>query len=201
MFMKTGTCLDWRLAARWVSVGALLWASHLGAQAQTVMVYGQGQTPSGKDVADILSRGATENIKLRGQMPPNGAASPFAALEQKPTTRVTEATALSVPVVFAFDSVQLTPQARVQLNTIAEGIRLTEGTIKVVIEGHTDAKGSMSYNEALSLRRAAAVRDYLVGTKGLSVKLLLVEGLGPRKLLDPKDPLNPRNRRVQFRAG
>jgi outer membrane protein OmpA-like peptidoglycan-associated protein len=77
---------------------------------------------------------------------------------------------------------------------------MTEGTVKVVIEGHTDAKGRPQYNDALSLRRAAAVRDYLVQVKGVSAQVLMVEGKGSRKPIDP-DPYNPRNRRVQFRAG
>jgi outer membrane protein OmpA-like peptidoglycan-associated protein len=172
----------------------------LAAPAQTVMVYQEGQTPSAQDVADILSRGASENMQLRGQVPAKAGGSPFAALEQKPTTQVGKASALSVPVTFGFDSALLTPQARVQLNTIAEGIRMTEGTLQVVIEGHTDAKGRLDYNDALSLRRASAVREYLVHTKGLPVKLLVVDGKGPRKPIDP-NPYSPRNRRVQFRAG
>ncbi len=165
--------------------------------AQAVMVYEAGQTPSAQDVADILSRGAVAQQKLRGQIP---AGSPFAALEQKPVRQVTEASALSVPVTFGFDSAQLTPQARIQLNTIADGIKLTEGTVKVVIEGHTDAKGTLNYNDSLSLRRAQAVREYLIAVKGLSPRQLQVDGKGPRKPIDT-DPYSPRNRRVQFRAG
>lgn len=186
-----------RFASAFSVIFGLAWCAGPGAQAQSVMVYGEGQEVSAQDVADILSRGAAENQKTRGQMP---AGSPFAALVQKPVAKVSEASALSVPVTFGFDSAQLTPQARVQLNTIAEGIRLTEGTVKVVIEGHTDAKGRVSYNDALSLKRAQAVRDYLVNTKGLPAKALAVDGKGPRKPIDT-DPYSPRNRRVQFRAG
>ncbi len=170
------------------------------ALAQNVMVYSEGQTPSAQDVADILSRGASENVKQRG-LNAGGMGSPFAALEQKPVSTVREASALSVPVQFGFDSSELTPQSRQQLNAIADGIKLTEGTVKVVIEGHTDAKGRPSYNDKLSLRRAAAVRDYLVQERKLPVKLLVVEGKGSQKPLDKADPFSPRNRRVQFRAG
>lgn len=167
------------------------------AQAQNVMVYGEGQGPSAQEVADILSRGASENVKQRGL----NAGSPFAALEQKPTSNVREASALSIPVQFGFDSSDLTPQSRQQLNAIADGIKLTEGTIRVVVEGHTDAKGRATYNDKLSLRRASAVRDYLVNERKLQAKLLLVEGQGSHKPLDKGDPYAARNRRVQFRAG
>ncbi|MEY4429092.1 MAG: hypothetical protein RLZZ182_1781 [Pseudomonadota bacterium] len=188
----TGLAVAARVLFPWVLASGMA-----TAQAQSVMVYEKGQTPSAQDVADILSRGAVEQQKLRGQMP---SGSPFAALEQKPVRQVTEASALSVPVTFGFDSAQLTPQARIQLNTIADGIKLTEGTVKVVIEGHTDAKGALNYNDSLSLKRAEAVREYLVSVKGLSPKQLQVDGKGPRKPIDT-DPYSPRNRRVQFRAG
>ncbi|WP_052162241.1 OmpA family protein [Aquabacterium sp. NJ1] len=180
---------------------AALGCAAQAALAQNVMVYTEGQTPSAQDVADILSRGASENVKQRGLNAAGGMGSPFAALEQKPVNTVREASALSVPVQFGFDSSELTPQSRQQLNAIADGIKLTEGTVKVVIEGHTDAKGRPSYNDKLSLRRAAAVRDYLVQERKLPVKLLVVEGKGAHKPLDKADPFSPRNRRVQFRAG
>jgi outer membrane protein OmpA-like peptidoglycan-associated protein len=166
------------------------------AQAQTVMVYEEGQTPSAEEIADILSRGASENIKLRGM-----GKSPFAVLEQTPTREAEKASAVSVPVPFGFGSSSLTPRAKQQLSVIADGIRLTEGTITVVVEGHTDAKGSVSYNEALSYRRALAVRNYLVTEKKLPAAQLLVEGKGPHKPLNKNDPYDGVNRRVQFRAG
>lgn len=186
-------------AIRFAAALALAMGAAL-AQAQTVMVYEPGQTPSAQEVADILFRGASEATKLRGQAPVGGR-SPFALLEQTPTKNVSEASAVSVPVHFEFDSAALTPQAKKQLDVIAEGIRLTDGTVKVVVEGHTDAKGSVGYNENLSYRRAAAVRTYLIGAKKLPVTLLTVEGKGPHKLLNKTDPYSATNRRVQFRAG
>lgn len=181
---------------------ALLFTTLFEAHAQTVMVYGEGQTPAAQDVANILSRGASENIKLRGLLPAAdaGSAKPLSVAEQTSTTQVDEASALSVPVTFGFDSSELTPQSLAQLSVIAEGIRLTDGTVKVVIEGHTDAKGRLSYNDALSLRRATAVRDFLVQVKGLPANVLTIEGSGPRRPID-SNPYSPRNRRVQFRAG
>jgi outer membrane protein OmpA-like peptidoglycan-associated protein len=189
-----------RLAfTQFVAAAALTCVAHL-AQAQNVMVYGEDQTPSAQDVADILSRGAAEAVQHRG-LQTRGMGSPFAALEQKPVSDVKQASALSVPVQFAFDSSELSEQSRKQLNAIAEGIRLTEGTVLVVVEGHTDAKGRATYNDKLSLRRAQAVRDFLIKEGKVMAKVLNVEGKGSHQLLDKVDPYNPRNRRVQFRAG
>ncbi len=187
------------LMKRCLAAAVLLGATHL-AQAQSVMVYGEDETPSAQDVADILSRGAAEVVQHRG-LKTRAIGSPFAALEQKPVADVKQASALSVPVQFAFDSSDLTEQSRKQLSVIAEGIRLTEGTVLVVVEGHTDAKGRASYNDRLSLRRAQAVRQFLVVEGKVPAKVQTVQGKGSKELLDKSDPFNSRNRRVQFRAG
>lgn len=168
---------------------------------QAVMEYREGEALSPADVAEILSRSAAENLKHRGLGRSSAGGSPFAALEVKPVAQVRDATALSVPVTFAFDSAELTPQSRKQLDAVAEGIRLTEGTVRVVVEGHTDAKGRLSYNDELSVRRARAVRDYFIQQHKLSPRQFAVEGRGPRALIDKQDPYSARNRRVQFRAG
>lgn len=187
-------------AARRLAAALALGLCATASQAQTVMVYERGQMPSAEDVANILSRGASEAIKLRGMPPVNGR-SPFDLLQQTPTRDPAEASAVSVPVHFEFDSATIGARARSQLDVIADGIRLTEGTIKVVIEGHTDAKGPLTYNERLSYRRAAAVREYLTQVKKLPAALLSVEGKGPHKPLVKTDPYSAANRRVQFRAG
>lgn len=45
------------------------------------------------------------------------------------------------------------------------------------VEGHTDSTGSVATNNALSLRRATSVRDYLIG-QGLPASSIEVAGLG-----------------------
>ncbi|MBN8232930.1 OmpA family protein [Corallococcus macrosporus] len=51
---------------------------------------------------------------------------------------------------------------------------------RVVIEGHTDAEGSSTSNQRLSLARAEAVRDYLL-RKGVPAHRLDARGLGARR--------------------
>jgi outer membrane protein OmpA-like peptidoglycan-associated protein len=51
------------------------------------------------------------------------------------------------------------------------------GNLGVVVEGHSDSKGSMQYNQKLSLRRAATVRDYLVQL-GVARDRIVVIGQG-----------------------
>jgi flagellar motor protein MotB len=62
-------------------------------------------------------------------------------------------------VLFAFGSAELTPAARDAIAAVDDEIGGGTGT--VTIEGHTDAIGSDADNQALSERRAAAVRGAL----------------------------------------
>ena len=49
---------------------------------------------------------------------------------------------------------------------VSEAVRTAKanGFVKVLVTGHTDTVGSDSYNQALSLRRATAVKNPLVPT-------------------------------------
>lgn len=64
---------------------------------------------------------------------------------------------LEEQVLFATDSATLRPGAVDKLRALADYLRAEPG-VRVAIEGHTDSRGSDAYNQALSLRRADAVR-------------------------------------------
>jgi len=104
-------------------------------------------------------------------------------------------------ITFNFDSAQLTNDAQSMLDRIA--VALHDPSIKTLayrIEGHTDAKGSVAYNQTLSERRAEAARNYLI-TMGVSKQRLVAVGFGKtRPLPNPPaaSPYAPINRRVQF---
>ena len=51
-------------------------------------------------------------------------------------------------------------------------------TATAVIEGHTDSRGAAAYNQSLSERRAASVRDYLVSQGGVAADRLTSRGYG-----------------------
>ena len=105
---------------------------------------------------------------------------------------------LALPVQFAFDSADILPSARAQLDALAAGIKLLPATKTVVIEGHTDASGSEQYNEQLSLKRAYSVKRYLVASQGIAPERLIPAGMGKSATLRGHDPYAPENRRVQF---
>jgi peptidoglycan-associated lipoprotein len=65
------------------------------------------------------------------------------------------------PVFFAYDSSELTPEARTTLDETAEMLRKYAGWA-ITIEGHTDERGTAEYNLALGERRAVTAQAYLV---------------------------------------
>jgi outer membrane protein OmpA-like peptidoglycan-associated protein len=63
-------------------------------------------------------------------------------------------------ILFGFDSYQLTPNSEENIENLAKTLKKYEDT-KILIEGHTDSKGSEEYNQDLSEKRAGSVGDYL----------------------------------------
>lgn len=110
-----------------------------------------------------------------------------------------QGTVLTVPaeVLFDFDQDTLRPDARDTLVEVVEVLEFYEGAPVEVI-GHTDARGAEAYNDALSLRRAEAVRAHLAGA-GIDPGRLTVDGRGAREPVAANDTDEGRqqNRRVE----
>ncbi len=104
---------------------------------------------------------------------------------------------ISVEIVFKLNSDELDGRYGASLTNIAQV--LTESARAILIEGHTDASGSSELNASLSLRRANAVKAFLVG-KGVPSSLVSTRGVGASKLLDRDNPYAGINRRVVFLA-
>ena len=82
---------------------------------------------------------------------------------QKVVEQCRERLVVAADALFAFDEATLSPQAEATLAGLQTALAGQKG--KLSIEGHTDSKGSDTYNQKLSERRAAAVRDWLVAHK------------------------------------
>jgi outer membrane protein OmpA-like peptidoglycan-associated protein len=82
-------------------------------------------------------------------------------------------------VLFDTNQATLKPGAQSQLDRLASFMQKNEGT-KVIIEGHTDSRGSDSYNQELSQRRAQAVADALAAN---GIDRSRVEAVGRGKAL------------------
>ena len=101
-------------------------------------------------------------------------------------------------VNFAFDSSNLTSVAQTNLDKLAKVLADNPDT-NINIYGHTDSKGSDSYNLALSQRRADAVKAYLSG-KGIASARMFTKGEGEAMPVASNDTDEGRakNRRVEF---
>jgi outer membrane protein OmpA-like peptidoglycan-associated protein len=106
-------------------------------------------------------------------------------LSELDTSQRPEGTVITLPerVLFDFDKADLKPEAAATLDKIVEVVNFY-GRAPVAIRGHADSRGSESYNLDLSNRRAAAVRDYLVG-KGVDQGRLEAVGLGKSQPVAP----------------
>ncbi|MBF0093283.1 MAG: OmpA family protein [Alphaproteobacteria bacterium] len=109
------------------------------------------------------------------------------------------AQAIGFPINFAYNSAEIDPASRPFLDTVGQ-LLSQQPDMRLVIEGHTDASGSPSYNLGLSERRAASVKRYLTGRYGISPSRLTSVGKGQSEPLTPSDAYSPQNRRVQFRT-
>lgn len=118
-----------------------------------------------------------------------------------PPVAPAEAPAISLTVQFATGSAALTDQATRVLDELGKALMSEDlRPFRFRIEGHTDTVGSAGLNQALSDRRAAAVRDYLTARFGVEGARLVAVGLGETRLaVDTGDNVDePRNRRVQI---
>jgi outer membrane protein OmpA-like peptidoglycan-associated protein len=109
-----------------------------------------------------------------------------------------ERPAVDLQIYFDFDSAAITPKAVPQLTNL--GNALTKAELKdsvITINGHTDAKGTDTYNQQLSERRAETIKQYLVDHFQLSSQNLVTVGYGKEGPKNPSDPFASENRRVQ----
>lgn len=104
---------------------------------------------------------------------------PVVVEEPKPTVQeaVEEINkSFKADALFDFDSAKIRPDAIPILDKAVAWLNEFP-TVKGVIEGHTDSRGSEEYNQGLSERRAKAVYDYLV-EKGINKFRLTYKGFG-----------------------
>jgi OOP family OmpA-OmpF porin len=120
-------------------------------------------------------------------------AAPAAA----PAGPISEKVSFSADALFDFDKAVLKPEGRAKLDKLVADIKGVN--IEVVIAvGHTDNVGGDSYNQRLSVRRAEAVKAYLV-SKGIESNRVYTEGKGEKQPVADNKTSEGRakNRRVE----
>jgi outer membrane protein OmpA-like peptidoglycan-associated protein len=205
-----------RLGA-WFGLGAMALLLPGGAAAQD-----GGPVYTAEEIADILGGGGAVAVAGAGGGPSGGeGAAAFSAGElaeilspARPLTRGLtpggdppkpgdpgSGVVPDIRVTFGFNSASISPDARANLDELGRAMQLDRlRPLRFVIAGHTDATGPAEVNERLSQRRADAVVAYLSERFQIEPSRLRPVGYGERALLDPSDPANGRNRRVEVRT-
>jgi outer membrane protein OmpA-like peptidoglycan-associated protein len=106
---------------------------------------------------------------------------------------------IDLEINFEFNSAVIGSKALPQATEL--GRALTSADLKgrtFILAGFTDAKGSVTYNQGLSERRADAVKQFLSDKYGIEASRLVTVGYGATNLKNSENPLAGENRRVQI---
>lgn len=115
-----------------------------------------------------------------------------------PPAPVSEKVTFAADAFFDFDKSVLKPEGKAKLDDLAS--KLQGMNLEVIIAvGHTDSIGTDAYNQKLSVRRAEAVKGYLV-SKGIEANRVYTEGKGEKQpVADNKSAAGrAKNRRVEI---
>lgn len=153
---RSGTGLCWRTG---------YWTAELAAKTPVV----GSEFPVGCECdKDLMPKGTCEPKAA----PAAEEAKPAPAGVKPSAEKVT----VSADALFDFDKAVLRPEGKAKLDELAskaEALKLEA----IIAVGHADRFGTAKYNQKLSERRAAAVKDYLVG-KGIAADRVYTEGKG-----------------------
>jgi len=153
-----------------------------------------GQPPAAAPPAALAGPGAPV------ASPPSTSQASQAVARPAQRETTSDLPSVSITVTFPSGSATLTPEAERALAPLGRALTSRElAGYRFRIEGHTDTVGSRAANQALSERRAAAVREFLIVKYGVDPGRLVAVGFGETQLLvpTPDEVPNARNRRVQ----
>ena len=159
---------------------------------------------SGEDGAGQMQGVKTRSLVIKpvakqGTHTVKPAKAPIIDVAALPGKNQQDEVAFSMEVLFDYNSADLSSKAKEQLEPVAQALIAPEMKgLRFKIEGHTDVSGSDDYNINLSLRRAEAVKEFLIQHHGVNASVIEVEGKGKYGLANPIDPTSEENRRVRL---
>jgi OOP family OmpA-OmpF porin len=105
-----------------------------------------------------------------------------AAAPAPPPVPVYEKHTISATALFDFDKYALKPEGKEAITGIVNELKASKDkVIDINVVGHTDSIGTEEYNQELSVRRANAVKEFMV-SEGIDPSIIDVKGMGE---LDP----------------
>lgn len=191
----------------------------LSATAASAQSAGYVTSPDGKVVKDPFDlcwrtsswTAANANAECDKDLMPKAAPAPAPAPKAAPVAApapapapapvakpMTEKVSFAADAFFDFDKDTLKPEGMAKLDKLAADVKGINLEV-IIATGHTDSVGTDAYNQKLSVRRANAVKNYLV-SKGVDANRVYAEGKGESKpVADNKtDDGRAKNRRVEI---
>jgi OOP family OmpA-OmpF porin len=146
----------------------------------------------------------TSSWKVEDMTVDCGAEPPVAKMAPPPPPApVYEKNTMAAEALFDHDKSVLKPEGKAALHDIGETIKAKGArVVDIDIIGHTDSDGSEEYNQALSVRRAESVKDYLV-SEDVDASIIDVSGEGESNPVASNATKEGRaqNRRVDINVG
>ena len=146
---------------------------------------------------------ATEPPKPEPKPAPPPAPKPAPAPEKpKPAPEkpkpVAEKVTFAADVLFDFDKAVVKPEGKSKLDDLSNKVKGINLEVVIAI-GHADSIGSDAYNQRLSVRRAEAVKAYMI-SKGIEPNRVYTEGKGEKQPVADNKTSDGRakNRRVEI---
>jgi len=182
----------------------------LSAQAATDIKASTPKSAYLQDGRGVIARNATGLCWRTGYWTPadavpgcDGALTPVAEAPTAPPPApapvpTSQKVTFAADAFFDFDKAVLKPEGKAKLDELAS--KLHEINLEVIIAvGHTDSIGSKAYNQKLSVRRAEAVKNYLI-SKGVEPNRVYTEGKGETQPIATNKTAAGRakNRRVEI---
>lgn len=159
-----------------------------------------GQVEAGDDAFDVQGSGSAEEETLVAALTDERRERAETLVAELNIKEENLGLTMTVPgaILFAVNSDTIEQDAYGMLTKVAEMIELYQDR-QVLIVGHTDAVGDDSYNQQLSERRAALVKDHFVEELGIEIARLASEGQGETRPIKSNATAEGRdaNRRVE----
>jgi OOP family OmpA-OmpF porin len=189
---------------RWSCAASAAWLCAACAPAGRVVLLPQSDRPSALVVTSATGSATLAEPYAAAELGHQGELTPVRSSEAEVRKRYPDLLRLNPPAPQRFTlnflpgTSDLTPESTAALETVLAAARARSGG-EIVVVGHTDRQGATDANDALSLRRANAIRDLLV-TKGFLGERIEPVGRGEREPAVPTedDVPEPRNRRAEI---